>query len=84
MGQGLAVPTQLQQIIVFSTRRYQEYRDQRPRLAQAFLAIAQRATDVQYGAGDMNDLMSFLSEPQADPNLAKAAAVVLTSLGYAT
>jgi hypothetical protein len=71
------MPNQLQRIIVFSSRRYNENRDNRPRLARAYLAIVNKATDVQLSTGLPDDLLDFLSQPQTDPDLAKAAKDVL-------
>jgi len=78
------MPNQIQQIIIFSARRYNENRDSRPRLARAYLAIVNKATDVQLGSNDIGELLAYLSEAQTDPDLAKAAAVVLMHMGAVT
>jgi hypothetical protein len=80
---GGGMPNQLQRIIVFSSRRYNENRDNRPRLARAYLAIVNKATDVQLSTNNVGDLLDFLYEPQTDPDLAKAARDVLERVGTA-
>ncbi len=75
------MPNQLQRIIVFSSRRYNENRDHHPRVARAYLAIINKATDVQLSTNDVGDLLDFLYGPQTDPYLAKAAKDVLERIG---
>jgi hypothetical protein len=77
------MPNQLQRIIVFSSRRYNENRDHRPHLAQAYLAIVNKATDVQLSTNNIGDLLDFLYEPQTDPDLDTAWKEVLEHVGAA-
>ena len=75
------MPDQLQKIVVISARRYNENRDTRPRLARALLDILNKATDIQLSTNDFGELLDYLNEQQGDPELAKAAALVLMAVG---
>ena len=72
---------QLQQIIAFCSRRYNENHDTRPGLAQAHLAIITRANDVMLSTGIAGDLLVFLSKPHTGPDLASACKEALEQLG---
>ena len=74
---------QIRQIIAFCSRRYNENRASRPNLAKAHLAIINRAKDVQLSTGNVADLLDFLSKPQTDADLVRAAKEVLEHIGTA-
>jgi hypothetical protein len=71
----------MQQIIAFSSGRYNENRDTRPGLAKAHLAIINRDNDVQFSTGNMGDMLDFLSQRQTDSDVAKACKEVLEHIG---
>ena len=71
------MPSPLQLITIYTTRRYNENRDRRPRLARAYLAIINKAADVQLSGGDMAELCAFLSAQHRDADLARASRDVL-------
>jgi hypothetical protein len=79
----VVITDELTQIVAFCSRRYNENRDRRPRMTRAYLAIVNKATDVQLSTNDIGDLLDFLHGPQADPDLAKAARDVLERIGTA-
>jgi hypothetical protein len=68
---------QLQQIVAFCSRRYNENRATRPDLAKAHLVIINRANDVILSTYDFGDLLDFLSKAHSDPDLVKACKEVL-------
>jgi hypothetical protein len=68
---------QLEQIIVFSSKRYNENIKTRPELAIAHLVIANKAKDAQLKGSTPADLIDFLSQPHPDADLAEACEDVL-------
>ena len=81
---GSDMPSQLQQVTIFSSRRYNENRDTQPRLARAYLAILNKTADVEFATGNIGDLLHFLSSQHKDAHLAKAAKEVLEHFGALT
>jgi hypothetical protein len=71
----------IQQVVTISTQRYNENLETQAALAQAYLAIAKYARDVQKAGNDPRSILSFLKRPHADANLSKACKDVFRLLG---
>jgi hypothetical protein len=77
------MPNQLEQIIAFGPKRYNENRDIFPNLAKAYLAIMNHAIDVHFRTRSISAMLAFLSKPHIDPDMAKACQEVLEHIGVA-
>lgn len=75
------MPIELQLITIYSARRYDEHRNQRPKLAQAYLSIIDKVTGVQLSHGDFGELLAFLSGPHLDKELAWASQDIIQYIG---
>ena len=75
------MPIEFRLITIYSTWRYDENRRARPKLAQAYLTIIDNVTGVQRRTGDVGELLSFLSGPHRDAELAWASWDVMQYIG---
>jgi len=72
---------QIRGIIAFTVKRYHENRDIDPGLAKAYIAIMNRAVDMQLGAGSITAMMLFLNRSRTDRAMTQACNDVLWHLG---
>ena len=75
------MPSQLQQVIAFCSKRYNENRESLPRLAKAYLAIVNFGYDLRISNAEPEKrLLAFLAQPHEDADLARACKEVLEQL----
>jgi hypothetical protein len=79
------VTSQLQQIIAFCSKRYNENHGIQPGRAAAHLFIAKLASDLWMGYLDAEPmLLDFISQRHDDAELARACSEVLEHIGPAS